>query len=221
MIYYRICFEDMGNSTIIHPSIPKHPAKGEDTITPRICVAPTIPQCIKALELTNFITKDTPSIKVFVYFTVIDERNSDILLYNPINVPDDWLTGEMWIKTPCLFQKVFTGTIRKQMEIPNTGYSRYTFVRDGHEEVADRHCATAVYGTKDNFSFIELDNERIEYALQYASENIIDTAYNPFTVFMDGIKNLNKKVDEAVTIITKAIDNNSKNNNEVINEDSV
>lgn len=220
MIYYKICFEDMGNATIIHPSIPKHPAKGEDTITPRVCVAPTIPQCIKALELTSFITKDAPFIKVYVYFTVIDERNSDIL-YNPTNVPDRWITGEMWIMTPCLFSKLYAGTIRKQMEIPNTGYSRYTFVRDGYEEVLDRHCATAIYGTKDSFSFIELDNERIDYALQYASENIIDTAYNPFTVFADGIKNLNKKIDEAVTIITKAIDNNSKNNNEIIDEDSV
>lgn len=220
MIYYKICFEDMGNATVIHPSIPKHPAKGEDIVTHRICVAPTIPQCIKALELTSFITKDTPSIKVYIYFTVIDERNSDIL-YNPTNVPDRWITGEMWIMTPCLFSKLYAGTIRKQMEIPNTGYSRYTFVRDGYEEVLDRHCATAIYGTKDSFSFIELDNERIDYALQYASENIIDTAYNPFTVFADGIKNLNKKIDEAITIITKTIDNNSKNNNEIIDEDSV
>ena len=220
MIYYRICFEDLGDSVVIHPSIPKHPAKDEDKVIPRICVAPTIYQCIKALELTNFITKDTPSIKVYVYLTSINNLNISTLYY-PTSVPDAWITGEMWIKDSCLFRKAFTATIRKQMEIPNTGYSRYSFVRDGCEEVPDRYCATSIYGTEDSFSFIELDNDRIEYALQYASENIIDTDYNPFTVFMDGIKNLNKKVDEAVTIITKAIDNNSKNNNEVINEDSV
>ena len=174
MTVYKLSFEDLGDKVMLCPSIPKHPAKGEDTTTPRICCAPTIMGCINGLEVVaaqnvRLNKKDGDTIKLYLYVTVVDID----FLYQPTidEVPDQWLTGEMWIRGNQMFYKVLEYNLRKHMDIPNSAYSRYSMTSINEEEVLDIHCASVVYGDIKSFSFIEHNPLRDDLALKYAEEN--------------------------------------------------
>ena len=171
LLVYKICFQDMGEKVLLDPQVPIHPAKHEDTTINRIPVCTTIPSCIKALELVSMITKDNPELTVYIYASEVPME----YLEDPyVEVPDQWKTGELWVMYPCMFTKICKATIRKHMEIPYSAYSRYAFTMENFDEVVERICAAPIYGEMTSFSFIDLDNDRIEFALKYHGENNID-----------------------------------------------
>lgn len=174
LLVFKICFEDLGQTVILSPQIPLHPAKNEDIIINRIPVCTTIPACINALEIASMITKDNPVLTVYIYASEVPVEYLENPNKNTVKVPDQWKTGEIWVMYPWTFFKVGEATIRKHMEIPYSAYSRYAFTMKDFNEVVDRICATPVYGEITSFSFIDLDNERIEYTLKYYGENNID-----------------------------------------------
>lgn len=174
MIIYKICFEDFGDRVLLNPQIPVHPAKNEDNKINRIPVCTTIPDCIRALELSSMITKDDPILTVYVYTAEVPMENIEHPNKHDVKVPDQWRTGELWIMHPWMFTKIGKASIRKHMEIPYSAYSRYAFTMENFDEVLDRICAAPIYGEMASFSFIDLDHERIEFVLKYYGENNID-----------------------------------------------
>ena len=167
MLVYKITLEDLGNSILIDPRVPLNTAKNEDKTIDRIPVATTIPNCINALELTSMITKENPILKVYVYASVVPVEYLEEPNINVVKVPDQWKTGELWVMYPWTFTKLGSATLRKHMEIPYSAYSRYSFTMNNFDEVVDRVCAANIYGEITNFSFIDLDNDRIESAYFY------------------------------------------------------
>lgn len=174
LLVFKICFEDFGQSVMLSPQIPCHPAKNEDITIDRIPVCTTIPNCIRALELASMITKDNPVLTVHVYVSEVPIEYLEYPNKYDVKVPDQWRTGELWVMYPWMFTKVGKATIRKHMEIPYSAYSRYTFTMENFDEVVDRICAAPIYGEMTSFSFIDLDHDRIEFALKYHGENNID-----------------------------------------------
>lgn len=166
---YRIITNDIGDVVVFEPSIPINFAKNEDTSTPRIPCARTIYQCIMSAELTKLITVDDPVLDVCVYSTIVNVEN----IYEPTiaQVPDVWLSGELWLTESTLFVKEYNAKIRRHMNLPNCAYSRYSFVREGSDEVVDRIQAAHIYGDKDSFSFIDLNPDRCLEALEYAEQH--------------------------------------------------
>lgn len=107
MRVYHISQKSLGGSIILKPGIPECAVKSlEDLEIKRICVAPTILGCLRALELpgSDYKTKydDGETKQLFCYFADVDVGD----LYQPtINqVPDACLTGELWILKPYEFK---------------------------------------------------------------------------------------------------------------------
>lgn len=174
MVVYKICFEDLGDSVLLDPRVPLHPAKNEDTKINRIPVCTTIPSCVNALELASMITKDNPIMSVYVYAATVPMEYLDHPNIHEVKVPDQWRTGELWVMYPWVFTKLGKAYVRKHMEIPYSAYSRYSFRFEVFSEVVDRICAAPIYSEMKSFSFIDLDYERIESTLNYYGENNID-----------------------------------------------
>ena len=168
---FKITLEDLGNNVFLSPRVPINTCKGEDTVIERIPVCLTLPSCIRALELTSMITKDNPELKVYVYVSEVPMEYLEDPNKHEIKVPDRWITGELWVTHPWTFIKLSSATIRKHMEIPYSAYSRYAFTMENFDEVIDRRCITNIYGEMTSFSFIELDQDRVEFALKYYGEH--------------------------------------------------
>lgn len=173
LLVFKICFEDYGNTVLLDPQIPRYPAKNEDVTINRIPVCTTIPNCIKALELSSMVTEGD-LLTVYVYSSEVPMEYIEHPNKFDVKVPDQWRTGELWVMYPWMFTKVGKATIRKHMEIPYSAYSRYAFTMENFNEVVDRICAAPIYGEMTSFSFIDLDHDRIEFALKYHGDNNID-----------------------------------------------
>lgn len=166
MVYYKVLLEDRGDTIFLSPSIPKHPMKGEDTKVPRICVAPTILQCIQSIDCINILSERSDNkLPIYVYATI---TNAALVLDSPTSdqVPDKWKTGEMWIRSMCPFIKISKGYISKQFDFPNVCYSRYSFTIDD-ELPLDLITGPVVYGEDFCFSFIDKDPKRVKDAIEY------------------------------------------------------
>lgn len=173
LLVFKICFEDYGNTVLLDPQIPRYPSKNEDVTINRIPVCTTIPNCIKALELSSMVTEGD-LLTVYVYSSEVPMEYIEHPNKFDVKVPDQWRTGELWVMYPWMFTKVGKATIRKHMEIPYSAYSRYAFTMENFNEVVDRICAAPIYGEMTSFSFIDLDHDRIEFALKYHGDNNID-----------------------------------------------
>lgn len=182
MKVYRISFEDFGPNPVFNPHIPQNMMGGEDKITPRICVCPTITGCVDSLNLTfglamNEESNDMLNIKkaeipLYLYEAIVDVGS----LYQPTlyDVPDVWRTGELWLLESWRFVKVSNLILRKHMELPNSAYSRYCLRYDSEDEIIDVVAAGhAVYGDHDCFSFIGFDYSRVEQATAYWEDNMV------------------------------------------------
>lgn len=94
----------------VDPYIPKHVAPGEDTSTPRICVASSIADCLTAIGIMGTFRRclaanddayDCRTDGLEVYPILICEfRNVDVYTPTEDEVPDVALTGERWILEP-------------------------------------------------------------------------------------------------------------------------
>ena len=184
---YHISRTDLGDAVRMVPRIPDFCDEHEENTTiKRICVAPTIIGCIRALELPesmclswhgahgdeNFFAfnRDGKPFPLYLYSATIPTA----FLYSPTveQVPDVWITGGLWVLSPCNFKKEANLTIRKHMDLPNCAYSRYVITKEGDDEVADRISAPVIYGNDMyNFSFIGHNIHRDAAAQKYAEDN--------------------------------------------------
>lgn len=157
LVVYHISHIDLGEHTRIIPYIPESAAAIEDQTTPRICCALTIPACIQSMEL-NYELRRGIFKKLYVYQTRVTTDE----LYQPIygEVPDAWITGELWIMKPKMFTLTGVYTIKKQQELDGCFYSRYSVVVENAKEVANRNFSTPIYGDISSFSFLDADIER-------------------------------------------------------------
>lgn len=103
MILYRIepAYAEFSNKLI--PKIPRLRMKGEDAVTPRVCVAQDIDGCIWATPYVE--TGSHFNWHIFRVFEFeINEDDKDLVLsselYEEELVPDALDTGECWIKRP-------------------------------------------------------------------------------------------------------------------------
>ena len=170
VIYYKAFLENMGDNIILSPLIPKFKIKNEEIRTARISVQPTILQSLKAIDAVRLLKDSNDNeLPVYIYGTVIDDKS--VIMQPPINkVPDRWTTGELWIRNKQQFVKIYKGYLRKQFDFPNISYSRYTFTIEGSEPIINIITAATIYGEEDNFSFIDLDYNRIKESVEYAEK---------------------------------------------------
>lgn len=117
----------------LEPRIMTKPLREENLGVPRICVAPTVDQCFRALEiyLDRF-----PGMKIKTYYVYkpIITSTTRIVAPDARLVPDVEITGEHWILNPVRVEKV--GSIRvifKNNDPPEFDVSDMPF--DPHLEV--------------------------------------------------------------------------------------
>lgn len=98
---FHVSSNFLGNEWVAYPRIPDRAMEGEDKVTPRICVSPSIKGCllaidgIKSLGLSGVLADESGW---FIYKTeakAIDASNF---------VPDAYLTEECWITDSCRFK---------------------------------------------------------------------------------------------------------------------
>lgn len=74
---------------------------GEEVKTNRICLAPSIIQCLRALEIYKYFQEDTLDVKV--YKIVVDENDEQLISWEQLYlnglVDDAALTHEYWYKS--------------------------------------------------------------------------------------------------------------------------
>lgn len=156
---YHISDQNFGNSVEFIPRVPIYLADEcfEDTKTPRICCALTLPQCLYSTERTDDIESENDEIKLYVYEAYITPDK----LYQPTErqVFDVYYTGELWLTEPTTFTLVGPYTLRRHQML-DFPYSRFSFTADGEDEVVDRIVSNPVYGDSKAFSFIAVDRAR-------------------------------------------------------------
>lgn len=99
----------LGDHVLLKPYIPKGPCDGEETTTKRICVAPTVVDCIAGKAGNNVFdnTMLTEGSEIFVYrSSSVDHIIAD--------TPDQLDYNEHWYLNPTLFR--YVGTIRMDGE---------------------------------------------------------------------------------------------------------
>jgi len=94
----------------VFPKIPRHRLLFEDGVTPRICVAPTVEDCITAIGVEKFSYSScfwgTAPMRDFetceVFPIIIQKFGNNEAYYKPSyrEVPDVAWTNEMWIREP-------------------------------------------------------------------------------------------------------------------------
>lgn len=105
MIYYFVTqSEKFGNSMILEPRIPISidVDLNENNTIPRICVAPSIKQCLDAIQPNIYKLNN-----INIYICKINEEDEN-LVYHPTvkEVPDVLDTEEVWLLKPTYFEKI-------------------------------------------------------------------------------------------------------------------
>lgn len=98
MRVYHLSSTWLGPAVVLHPRVPRDPMPGERSRVRRVCVAPTVAGCLRALRTTYYARE-----RWVVY--VSDEAET----VPPLGVPDAEVTGERWILTPIRMQ--YAGTV--------------------------------------------------------------------------------------------------------------
>lgn len=94
--YYHIRqSDDWGSEVTLYPKEEGKFRCPFEPLVPRICVAPTIPQCIVAL---GNLLNEKP---IYVYKTKYEIADRDII--EPYEVPDSHITDEAWLCEPTDF----------------------------------------------------------------------------------------------------------------------
>lgn len=106
-VYYHIT-TNLEHEGRFYPRIPKHRIEQEESTTPRVCVAPTIEDCLTGIPdggygLRTLLNNNNNKIKVFRIDThKLGIQNQDVLpsvhLFREGLVPDAATTNETWIK---------------------------------------------------------------------------------------------------------------------------
>ena len=100
MILYHVTLFNKPTQEILIPRIPEDTSIGEEVKTNRICLAPSIIQCLRALEIYKYFQEDTLDVKV--YKIVVDENDEQLISWEQLYlnglVDDAALTHEYWYK---------------------------------------------------------------------------------------------------------------------------
>lgn len=149
---YRIETIHRGNLNVLVPKIPDNTIKGEDRETLRVCACPTIYGCLLAAEISYLIEDE---LTIYLYKADIDTDITRVHQPTYDEVPDAWVTGELWILDPVVFKLQGRYSVTPQMEITED-YMRYACTIDEPEvdEVVNRKRDKVVYGNPDAFSFL-------------------------------------------------------------------
>ena len=105
---FHVSQKDHGKVWRPTPRVPERTMTGEDKTTPRVCVCPTVRQCLMAIDgigdlrFSGFLHSDTGW---FVYETDEECYKPDVSL-----VPDFDITSEHWVTDKRLFSRV--GVVR-------------------------------------------------------------------------------------------------------------
>jgi hypothetical protein len=111
-IFFHVSFEHGSLSKLFVPRIPKSHDDEEDRSTPRICVCPTVHQCLiaRADELRDRARDNDGefvfNVPITVYYVGIENGRyiPPDILYNKHNVFDAGFTDEHWITEPVTMQ---------------------------------------------------------------------------------------------------------------------
>lgn len=162
---YHVCLEDRGEQTVFVPDVPERRSDNEDKWTPRVCACLTVPDCLRAMELAfdSGVALDNAELHVSVYQARVPVEH--VVQPSTEQVPDAWMTGELWVMIPIQWTLAFQGTFRRHMDFAcksfetgdNAVFSRYAFTALGEEEVCDRCQGCATYGEENAFSFLEFN----------------------------------------------------------------
>ena len=100
MILYHVTLFNKPTQEILIPRIPGDTSIGKEVKTNRICLAPSIIQCLRALEIYKYFQEDTIDVKV--YKIVVDENDEQLISWEQLYlnglVDDDALTHEYSFK---------------------------------------------------------------------------------------------------------------------------
>ena len=101
MILYHVTLFNKPTQEILIPRIPGDTSIGEEVKTNRICLAPSIIKCLRALEIYKYFQEDTLDVKV--YKIVVDENDEQLISWEQLYlnglVDDAALTHEYWYKS--------------------------------------------------------------------------------------------------------------------------
>lgn len=94
---FRIEEEFKGDSYSLSPRVPTNIQNGEDSITPRICVCPTVFGCLDASQMCIPLSKKVSFEDIYLYSAELDTEKDSIYQPNENEVPDAFKTGELWV----------------------------------------------------------------------------------------------------------------------------
>lgn len=102
MLVHHLSAVGLGPEAVLAPRVPRDQMPFENRTVRRVCVAPSVEGCLKALS-GCFYNRGEGTWHHYVTDVPPD------LLFEPIAVPDAFLTGEMWLLEPVEF--VYAGRI--------------------------------------------------------------------------------------------------------------
>ena len=144
VIVFHVSEESHGKAWYPSPRVPCRRMKGEDDKIPRVCVSPTIKQCLLAIDGVRELSFSKimfDDVGWFVYKTDAEA------FYPGFNlVPDSDITNEHWILTKSKF--VLVGTVAYSRE-EDSVYVLYT---DGIRENIDSQISFVECDTTINFT---------------------------------------------------------------------
>lgn len=82
MILYHVTLFNKPTQEILIPRIPEDTSIGEEVKTNRICLAPSIIQRLRALEIYKYFQEDTLDVKV--YKIVVDENDEQLISWEQL-----------------------------------------------------------------------------------------------------------------------------------------
>lgn len=156
----------LGDEAVLKPGIPEFTAERENEFTPRVPASLNVLSCLKSMELSFDETVYASSAPLPLWVYVADVPVEDIYQPTTEDVPDVWMTGELWVTKPIawhLESKVF---FMRHMSFlaedlsshEKSVYSGYSLTYEGEKEIPERVGRPVVYDDSNRaFSFIEVD----------------------------------------------------------------
>lgn len=111
MKLYFISKRDLGNQTNLFPRVPPSIMRDvtdaiEDDKTERICCAPTVTGCIRALNIPMRFYSSASDYHIHFWLYSADVPVDLIIQPTQEQVPDVWITCELWVIKPYIFTLV-------------------------------------------------------------------------------------------------------------------
>lgn len=109
--FFHVSEKDLGATFKFTPRIPQSRAEEEDDKIPRVCAAPSIAQCLIAIDGDPDLKRMYQNVPLVlknppfaVYMFSVDEK--EIYIPTDEQVPDRYRTGEIWITKAVVGKRV-------------------------------------------------------------------------------------------------------------------